>query len=136
MRPLADIAEDPAFATAFAGRATIGAPAAARLLDMDIDTLQRHVAAGHLVARIKGLGQVRRHRVFTRGDLLRFLQAQADAPPIEQESKPCPSIATSAARTGNSTFSAVVLGFPDRPGSKTNITRRPSKMRKSKKPTS
>jgi hypothetical protein len=61
--------EDAAIEAAFAGRTTIGAPAAARLLDMDIKTLRRHVEAGNLVGRFKGLGRARHHRVFCRADL-------------------------------------------------------------------
>lgn len=67
--------EDAALEAAFTGRATIGAPLAARLLGMDIKTLQRHVAAGHLVGRLKGFGCKRRHLVFTRGDVTRFLHS-------------------------------------------------------------
>lgn len=70
--------QDAAIEAAFAGHVTIGAPAAARLLDMDIKTLQRHVAAGHLVGRLKGIGRSRRHRIFTRAAIRKFLEAPRD----------------------------------------------------------
>jgi hypothetical protein len=118
-----------AIEAAFGGRLTIGAPAAARLLDMDIKTLQRHVAAGNLVGRLKGLGRTRRHRVFTRDDITRFLQT------IAQE-VPCPFIAPSAARTGNSISRSRVIAFPARPSASTNVTRRLSRKPKNAKPAS
>ncbi|MGY4411957.1 hypothetical protein ACVWW4_003693 [Bradyrhizobium sp. LB7.1] len=69
-----------ALEAAFAGRATIGVPELAALIPMHRETIARHIAAGNLVGRLKGLGRTRRHRVFTIGDVARFMQLITDEP--------------------------------------------------------
>jgi hypothetical protein len=121
-------AEAAAIEAAFCGAATIGAPAAARLLGMDIKTLQRHVAAGTLSCRIKSLPgrsggkskKPRCHRVFSRGDITGFLSA------IVEETS-CPSTAPGAAPISPSISRSRVIDFPARPGSRTNVTLRGSR---------
>ncbi|MCK1455028.1 hypothetical protein IVB36_30210 [Bradyrhizobium sp. 35] len=81
----ASIPSDPAdlsraLEAAFAGRATIGVPELAALVPMHRETIARHIAAGNLVGRLKGLGRTRRHRVFTIGDVKRFMQLITDEP--------------------------------------------------------
>lgn len=66
--------------SAFDGRATISLPELAALIPMHRETIARHVAAGNLVGRLKGIGRTRRHRVFTIGDVVRFMQLIADEP--------------------------------------------------------
>ncbi|WLA58519.1 hypothetical protein [Bradyrhizobium diazoefficiens] len=63
---------------AFAGRVTIGVPELATLIPMHRETIARHIAAGNLVGRLKGLGRTRRHRFFTIADVMRFLRLMAD----------------------------------------------------------
>lgn len=67
-----------ALEVAFAGRVTIGVPELAALVPMHRETIARHVAAGNLVGRLKGLGRTRHHRVFTIADVRRFLQKIAE----------------------------------------------------------
>ncbi|MDA9425669.1 MULTISPECIES: hypothetical protein [Bradyrhizobium] len=70
-----------ALEAAFAGRATIGVPELAALIPMHRETIARHIAAGNLVGRLKGLGRTRRHRVFTMSDVMRFIQTITEGPP-------------------------------------------------------
>ncbi|MBR0803593.1 hypothetical protein JQ636_08600 [Bradyrhizobium japonicum] len=69
-----------ALENAFAGRVTIGIPELAALIPMHRETIARHIAAGNLVGRLKGLGRTRCHRVFTIADVTRFMQMMADEP--------------------------------------------------------
>ncbi len=114
----------PTIEAAFSVHAMLGTQQVARLLEMDVKTLRKHIGAGELVGRLKGLGRKRRHRVFTLSDVTRFLNR-----PDEDAS--CRSIVTKTARTGNSTSRSTVIAFPDRPNSPVvNVTRRPSRMGK------
>jgi hypothetical protein len=71
-----------ALAAYFATHATIGRTPLARLLPMDVKTIDRHVAAGHLVGRLKGLGRRKHHRAFTAADVTRFLQTLLERSPF------------------------------------------------------
>ncbi|MGY8706997.1 hypothetical protein RAD16_14765 [Bradyrhizobium sp. 18BD] len=71
-------AELTALEVAFAGRVTIGVPELAALLPMHRETIARHIAAGNLVGRLKGLGRTRRHHVFTIDDVSRFMRRITD----------------------------------------------------------
>lgn len=100
-----------ALEAAFAGRVTIGVPELAALIPMHRETIARHIAAGNLVGRLKGLGRTRRHRVFTIADVARFMHLMSD--------EPCFSM----------TVSSNASAFPVRPGHRMNVTR-PSKRSK------
>lgn len=110
----ADIAS--ALQAAFTGRLTIDLPELSELIPMHRHTIARHIKAGHLTGRIKGLGRTKRHRVFTIVDVASFLQLLAEPPQVATLDTKKPL----AIRQG---FSAV----------KTNITR-PKKRPKPRPP--
>jgi hypothetical protein len=89
----------------FADHATIPLPQLARLLPMDRGTLARHIEDGRLAGRFKGLGRKRRHRVFTAGDVTRFLERIS-------EPAPCPSTEIPDPPTGNIRSTSTVIDFP------------------------
>ncbi|MHC2289166.1 hypothetical protein [Bradyrhizobium barranii] len=69
-----------ALEAAFNGRVTIGVPELAALIPMHRETIARHIAAGNLVGRLKGLGRKRRRRVFTITNVERFMRRLNDEP--------------------------------------------------------
>ncbi|UPJ27083.1 hypothetical protein [Bradyrhizobium sp. CW1] len=69
-----------ALEAAFAGRVTIGVPELAALIPMHRETIAGHIAAGNLTGRLKGLGRIKRHRVFTIADVARFMHLISDEP--------------------------------------------------------
>lgn len=80
--PMPTAPGEPASAleAAFAGRATIGVPELSALIPMHRETIARHIAAGNLTGRLKGLGRTRRRRVFTIQDVVQFMRRMAEAP--------------------------------------------------------
>ncbi len=102
-------AEIPALvATAFDGHSTLGMPATARVLEMDVKTLVRHCDARDIGFRYKGIGRKHRRRVFTLADVVAFLTRPAT------ETAPCRSIATRARATGITTSRSSVALDEDR----------------------
>lgn len=59
---------------AFQGRTMLTAKELASLLEMDPDTLRRHIKNGDIKGRTKGTGRVRRHWVFTIADVANYLR--------------------------------------------------------------
>jgi hypothetical protein len=112
----------------FDEHSTAGMPEMARLLEMDVKTLRKHVVAQELVGRFKGVGRIYRRRVFTLEDTLRFLNR-----PSAQEPE-CRSIAPKQAGSGTTISRSAVLAFPARPGVTMNVTRPKSKPSKKSKP--
>jgi len=98
---------------AFAGRATIGVPELAALIPMHRETIARHIAAGNLVGRLKGLGRTRRHRVFTIADVKRFMQLITE--PRTPTSESFQQAGSFAVRLGNGATMRVIP--PKRRGS-------------------
>lgn len=67
---------------AFYGRAALTLPEVAKVLEMDVKTLRKHVAAGDISFRIKGTGPSHVHRVFSILDVERFLSRPTDRRPL------------------------------------------------------
>jgi hypothetical protein len=106
-----------ALEAAFGGRATIGVPELAALIPLHRETIARHVAAGNLVGRLKGLGRARRHRVFTIADVTRFLQLLTEIDRTMSLYRPKRS------PFWHYDFSSTVIDFPARPNSGMRMTR-------------
>ena len=66
---------------AFQGRATLPAKELASLLEMDVDTLRKHIKNGDIRGRTKGVGKVRRHWIFTIADVAKYLR-RTEAPEV------------------------------------------------------
>ena len=59
---------------AFQGRTLLSAKELASLLEVDPDTLRRHIKNGDITGRTKGVGKVRRRWVFTIADVAKYLR--------------------------------------------------------------
>jgi len=59
---------------AFHGRTMLSAKELASVVEMDPDTLPRHINNGDITGRIKGVGKVRRHWVFTIADVAKYFR--------------------------------------------------------------
>jgi hypothetical protein len=105
----------------FAEHTTAGMPVMAALLEMDVKTLRRHVVAGELVGRIKGVGRVHPRRVFTLDDTIRFLTR----PP--QKAPECPSTGPKVRDTTSLTSECAVLAFTGQRRPTLNMRPAPSK---------
>jgi hypothetical protein len=68
---------------AFQGRTMLTAKELASLLEMDPDTLRRHIKNGDIKGRTKGTGRVRRHWVFTIADVANYLR-RTEAPEVRR----------------------------------------------------
>lgn len=95
---------------AFQQRAFLGIPQLAPLLDMDIKTLRKHIAAGELVGRYKGTGTIQRTRVFTLADVVKFLRR----PSTTNSETACQSSGSKRRRSGNSISRSTVVDITDR----------------------
>src|SRR5215831_11079232 len=84
---------------AFAERPFLCLSQLARTLGWDVATLRGHAERGNLIGRQKGHGKERTHRVFTLADFSAFW------------SRLCPSTATTAPPTGDSTLNSAVIDF-------------------------
>jgi hypothetical protein len=90
--------------------------AAAAKLGCSIKTLNGHVDAGELRYVVIGHGKKRVRRMFADVDLDEFIANQT------RKDSPCPSDATHARRSGNTTFKSEIIAFSEvrkrRPGAK------------------
>jgi hypothetical protein len=59
---------------AFHGRTMLSAKELASVLEMDRETLRKHIRNGDITGRLKGTGRVRRHWVFTIADVAKYFR--------------------------------------------------------------
>jgi Helix-turn-helix domain len=83
---------------------------AAAKLGCSIKTLKAHVEAGALSYVVIGRGSKRPRKMFTAADLNEFIANQT-----RKDSPACPSTATRARHSGNSTSSGDVIAFSAQP---------------------
>lgn len=93
---------------AFAGRVSLTLTELAITIEIDAKTLRRHIAAGNLTGRRKGVGEKHVHRVFGLDDVRAFWT---------RIGSPCPSTSIRSHPTGTLTSNAMVFAFPVRPKS-------------------
>src|SRR5262249_32617026 len=100
---------------AFEGRPYLPAPQVARLLEMDDQTLRRHVRAGDITWRQKGLGAKRPRRVFTLSDIADFFKKIHRGKTSWPTAKPGrESSASPGRRIGGTTSKLTVVDFTNR----------------------